>query len=381
MREPPYDAAIIGGGPAGATAAIHLARLGFRTCVVERRAFPRETLCGEFLSREVLQILDALGLAEYFRSLRPNPLTAFRYCPERTRSFSSTFRFPAYGMKRGAFDAFLLDHARDAGATIYQPATVERVLREGPQYDLLITIPEGRRHLTARRVIAAYGKSNPLDKALQRDFLRRKSRLNGVKFHVPRRCLNVFPEHEIQIFTSRNAYCGVNAVNDDTATVCFLERRSEGDPPPRTRIAELRHSNPHFARLVTPDFESAMDDAPIYGAGNIFFGEKRVVEDGIFMVGDAARVIAPLAGDGIGMAMQSGKIVSTVFDETRKNHLSEQAMDRLYSTTWRSFFQRRLQLAGTIQHVLFSRYGRGIGSSILSAFPATLSSLIEHTRG
>ncbi len=381
MSEPDYDIAVIGGGPAGSTAAIYTARMGFRTCLIEKKSFPREILCGEFLSREVIEILEELQLTEQFQSLRPNPLTAFRYCPDHSHPFTSEFRFTAYGMKRGTFDSFLLDNARSAGVTVYQPAAVESVCRKEAQYDLVVADSEGEKHLTAHHVIAAYGKFSPLDKNFHRDFLQHKSRLNGVKLHFPTKYLRNFSNNEIHIFTARSMYCGVNVVNDNTATLCFLERRFKDGVPPRARIVELLRCNPHFAALVSSDFESVIETFPIYGAGNVFFGKKSFVENGIFMIGDAAHVIAPLAGDGIGMAMQSAKMISTVLDQNRQNSLSEEATEKLYSTMWKLYFQRRLRFALMIQHALFSRWGKRAGTQILSTFPHMLSSLIEYTRG
>ncbi len=55
-----YDVAVIGGGPAGSTAALYLSRKGFRTCIIEKHLFPRETLCGEFLSGEVIRIIEKI---------------------------------------------------------------------------------------------------------------------------------------------------------------------------------------------------------------------------------------------------------------------------------------------------------------------------------
>ena len=49
-----YDIIIAGGGPAGASAAIHLATRGARVLLAEQKKFPREKLCGEFISPECL---------------------------------------------------------------------------------------------------------------------------------------------------------------------------------------------------------------------------------------------------------------------------------------------------------------------------------------
>src|SRR5262245_23043750 len=59
-----YDAIVVGGGPAGATAGIALARAGWRVAVVERKAFPRSKVCGEFISATSWPLLDALGVSD-----------------------------------------------------------------------------------------------------------------------------------------------------------------------------------------------------------------------------------------------------------------------------------------------------------------------------
>jgi flavin-dependent dehydrogenase len=381
MNEEQYDIAIIGAGPAGSTAAHYLARLKLRTCVIERKSFPRETVCGEFLSGEVTEILHELNLFKQFRSLQPNTLTAFRYSPEHSHSYNSALPFIAYAMKRGKFDAFLLEHARKAGAAVYQPATVDQVCKKKEQYQITLSVDGRQEQITSRSVIGAYGKSSPLDKTLQRDFVGSKSRLNGVKFHIPKKLMHLVPTHEIQIYTTKDMYCGVNTVDDETVTVCFLERHLSNGAPARERITDLIKLNKHFAEIVSNGFEASIDSFPVYGAGDVYFGKKNIVENGIFMIGDASRVIAPLAGDGIGMAMQSAKVLASVFEEGRKNVLNNETLAGIYHAKWNIHFRRRLYVAQKLQTMLLSQIGKKAGEALLGGFPSLLSAAIEHTRG
>ena len=91
------------------------------------------------------------------------------------------------------------------------------------------------------------------------------------------------PEHEIQIYTARNIYCGVNAIDDETVTVCFLERHLSGGAPARERIIELIKLNKRFAEIVSGNFEASIESFPFYGAGDIYFGKKNIVENGFMM--------------------------------------------------------------------------------------------------
>ena len=62
----PFDAVVLGAGPAGATAALLLARAGWSVALVEKTAFPRRKVCGEYLSATNLPLLRELGLSERF---------------------------------------------------------------------------------------------------------------------------------------------------------------------------------------------------------------------------------------------------------------------------------------------------------------------------
>ncbi len=381
MQRNDYDVVIAGGGPAGSIAGTYLSRMGFSVCIIEKKEFPREVLCGEFLSREVLDILTDIGLREQFLHLKPNPISSFRFCPDYPRTFSAPLTFIGYGLKRGAFDLLLLHAAQQAGAAVIQPAAVEGIVRIGQGFQVNVTDGTGAKSIRCTHVIAAYGKFNVLDKTIRRDPPHRVSSLNGIKFHVPKHLFVDYPENEIQIFTTDALYCGVNVVNEGTATVCFLEKRSREDLRPRERLADLIRTNRHFRKIVHPDFAAAIESFPIYGTSNIYFGKKSLVENGIMMIGDSAQVIAPLSGDGIGMAMQCGKLAAESIDEgRRKNYRSEELLVR-YSQQWHSAFRRRLWTAGIIQSIFMSKNGRRISNTILSSFPKILSSIIEHTRG
>ncbi|MCX6134527.1 MAG: NAD(P)/FAD-dependent oxidoreductase [Ignavibacteriales bacterium] len=381
MAENRYDCVVIGGGPAGATVALQLARAGYSVCLVERRTFPREILCGEFLSHEVVGITRDLGIESEFLSLGPARISRFTLCPDRGPMFSELLGFAGYGMKRGAFDELLLNTAARNGVKLLQPAEADDILRSADGFEIHCRMDGAPLILYSRWCICAYGKTSPLDKRLGRQCAGARTQMNGMKFHVPSEALVGIDEDEIRIFAGPGMYCGVNHVGNGFATICFLERRSGDDVPPRARLRELMRANPHFADVMGGSGIATAERAQVYGTGNIFFGARNLVENGIFMIGDAGRVISPLAGDGISMAMQSAHMLGRLFLDARSSTPDERALEAEYRRRWELMFNSRIRAAAALQRIVLSTPLRRFGVALLSLSPSLLRSAISLTRG
>ena len=133
-----FDIAIIGGGPAGSSAGILLSKKGYSVSIIEKKTFPREVLCGEFISKEVVEFLKVNFLFEEFIKLSPNIITSFRFTGENGKELLSLLEFPAYGIRRSKLDSFFLNKARENGAEIYQPAEVKEIQKQAEGYVLKI---------------------------------------------------------------------------------------------------------------------------------------------------------------------------------------------------------------------------------------------------
>ncbi len=376
-----YDAAIIGGGPAGATAAIYLAEYGFKVCLFEKKIFPRETLCGEFLSKEVIEIIKELNLFDKFISLHPNPINTFRFINDNGKELSANFDFTAYGLRRSAFDTLLLDVARERGVKVFQPYEFSEIEKSEGDYKVSAQNQNGlSTELQCKFVIAAYGKQNILDKTLNRSFAGQKSFLNGVKFHFPKTGLKNILPNEIRIYISNGIYCGVNEVDNDTVTLAFLENRTTLKKSSRQNLIEFISRNESFINIFVGNSFEQINELPAYGSGNIYFGKKNLIENGVFMIGDAAGVIAPLAGDGIGMALQSAKMIASILAKSKKESLSAEETEYLYKNSWKRLFAKRLFSATLIQKILLQSRFRNAAVNFVKMFPSVLPRLIDATR-
>jgi geranylgeranyl reductase family protein len=164
-----YDVAIIGGGPAGSTAAALLARAGRRVVVFEREKFPRFHI-GESLLPFSMKAFTRLGLHEKF--LRAGFMKKFGgemfgSCSDKGTKFyfKNAYRSQtdhAYQVTRSEFDKVLLDHARESGVEVCEETVVRRVTFANEYADLATGQNGSSNNLRARYVIDASGRNSLL---------------------------------------------------------------------------------------------------------------------------------------------------------------------------------------------------------------------------
>src|SRR6185503_18978827 len=128
-----YDVIIAGAGPAGSSAAIHLATNGLKVLLVEQKKFPRPKLCGEFISPDCLDHFKRLGVNDEMLSAGGAAITRTVFYARGGKSvdvpsewFSSGAS--ALGLSRAEMDHKLLERAKAAGVTVLEEANVSGLL-------------------------------------------------------------------------------------------------------------------------------------------------------------------------------------------------------------------------------------------------------------
>src|SRR5581483_6739870 len=119
---------IIGGGPAGAACAAHLADAGHEVMLIERTSSPHHKVCGEFISIETQAALARLGIdAAGLGAVAIDELSVFT----TRRSVHAPLPFRALSLSRYRLDAALLSRAAESGAAIERGVAARHVAREG----------------------------------------------------------------------------------------------------------------------------------------------------------------------------------------------------------------------------------------------------------
>ena len=193
------DVVIIGGSLAGAACARELTRRGVEAVAFERDHFPREKVCGGFLSPGAVDLLDELGLGE---PVRRAGATTVRSARVRMGKWDLSFDLPGSGMgiSRRTLDAIVADHPA------VRHGAVRHVERDGEGFRVRLDKVE----ISARIVIDAAGK-------LSRFTPRRSVPQFGVQFYEPETGGDV-----LDFWFFDGCYGGAVRVESGRSNACFL---------------------------------------------------------------------------------------------------------------------------------------------------------------
>src|SRR6185503_6657052 len=184
-----FDVIIAGAGPAGSSAAIHLARGGLHVLLVEQKKFPRPKLCGEFISPECRRHFETLGVGDAMTSSAPASITETVIYSTRGHHVtipSSWFGGPAaLGLSRAVMDNVLLRRAQAYGVTVIEGATItEPILDKDIVCGVKLKLNGDEQHHTAPLTIDATGRARILTRKLNSHEPKSKAKLIAFKVHL-----------------------------------------------------------------------------------------------------------------------------------------------------------------------------------------------------
>ncbi|MBP2413132.1 geranylgeranyl reductase family protein [Arthrobacter stackebrandtii] len=315
---------VVGAGPAGSTAAYHLASAGIEVTVLEKTRFPREKVCGDGLTPRAVREMQLMGLphdtADGWR--RNQGLRLIAGGRRIEVPWPELTDFPNYGLIRTrlGFDEALAAHARAAGATILEGHSVTTALMDdagtvvGARASLLDS--SGRKtgetaDFHADVVLAADGNSTRT--AVSLGMAKRDDRPMGVAY----RTYFTSPRHNddwmegwLELSSPDGkvlpGYGWVFGVGDGTSNVGLGILNSSKEFGKLDYRAVLRDWT--AAMPAEWGFSPENQVGPIRGAAlPMGFNRTPHYSKGLMLLGDSGGMVSPFNGEGISYAMESAR--------------------------------------------------------------------------
>lgn len=357
-----YDVAIAGAGPAGTSAAIHLATHGARVLLVEQKRFPRPKLCGEFISPECLPHFERLGVANEMISAAPATITRTVFYSRHGRSVNVPSEWfggngRALGLSRAEMDLNLLDRAKSAGARVLEDTHAsELILDRGCVRGLRLKCGNEIKDYHALVTIDATGRTRALARKLKARRLPEHNnpyRLVAFKAHLENARV---AEGACEIYSYPGGYGGLSNVEGGVSNFCFIAsakdvRRCGSDP--EAVIRENVFRNPRAGYTLA----HARANSEWLSVSLERFGRRNLVPvDGVLTIGDAAAFIDPFSGSGMLIALESGELAARTITnqlEALRQGTSFAPLAREYRVEYGKKFDSRLRICSLLRRAAF----------------------------
>ena len=378
-----YDVIVAGGGPAGASAAIHLARDGMRVLLVEQKKFPRAKLCGEFISPECWNHFEKLGVANAMKSAGPALLEETIFYSTKGHHVAVPSKWfggrAAFGLSRAVMDEVLLRGAQNDGVSVLEGASIaEPIVESGSVGGVRVKTNNGHDEYRASITVDATGRARILSRHIDRKLDQRTVRRPSlVAFKVHLRNTRVTPG-ACEIYFYPGGYGGLSTVESGTSNLCFIiaaeyVKRCDSDPDRVMREFVMKN------RRAAHTLESAAPCDEWLSASWERFGRQRPSPaPGLLAIGDSAAFIDPFTGSGMLMAFESGELAAQTI--VRHQTASFAGLADAYTASYNQTFAPRLRICGLLRRAAFSPRLAELGIAICGASERLRNRLARATR-
>jgi geranylgeranyl reductase family protein len=356
-----FDLVIVGAGPAGCTTALNLAGSGLKAALVDRSDLPADKVCGDAISGTALSVIKRLpgGSFEKFLKLEPKiPSWGIRFAapngdlldlpfvPDKTPETSP----PGYICKRKIFDGFLQQMVRDLTPfRLTGNFHVKTILRENGFFILKGEDEE----LRCRLIVGADGALSAVGRILGEHSINPRQYCLGVRAYFSG-VKNLHPENFIELHFLEDllpGYFWIFPMADGLVNAglgIFYEKMKVAPRSPAEMLQVIIRTHPSLS-----DRFAMSEMAGKIGAHGLPLGPdpKPISGNGFLLAGDAASLIDPFSGEGIGNAMVSGEIAAKVVMESFAAGDHFAAFLKQYDERIRKRLWRELKTSHTIQEL------------------------------
>ncbi|MGX8702560.1 NAD(P)/FAD-dependent oxidoreductase [Caproiciproducens sp.] len=314
------DVVVVGGGPGGSTCAAFLARAGVDVLILDKETFPREKPCGDCQSGVTCVILNELGWLDGLREISYENHGIILTSPDYTKlTVTAPFSGMRYDTPRRIYDDFMVKHAVKEGAELLEECWVYDVIKEDGYVRGVKAKYQGQKiEIRAKMVIGADGAHS-----------------------IVAQKIGMFPDLDNNVAVVGRCYY------ENVDMEPYNEIHFDGDVipgyvwifPEKDKLANVglgftRDTYPRDGKSLQETLEFWINKSPF---GEKLRGKKRIGEfrgwripDGVqrmdnyvpgcMLVGDAASMVMPSTGEGIGPAMVTGKLTAQITVEALKQN-------------------------------------------------------------
>lgn len=306
-----YDVLIAGAGPAGCTAALALKDAGLKVLLLEKSIFPRDKVCGDAIPSRAIAVLKTIApeLVTEMSTFNKLLLTKRTQIVYNTKSLHFNWKIPAYTCTRMDFDNKLFGMVEEhTDTTIIQNTRLRSITKNSKGY--AVADDKGNVY-NARLVIGADGAQSIVAKQLAGYKLDREHHIAAVRAYYKN--VSGVDEHCTEMYVNKQfspGYFWIFPIEGGMANVGFGMLSCDV----AERNINMKQSLQNFINTVPELQERFKQATAVTGieGHSLPVGSRRVTMSGeaFMLAGDAASLIDPITGEGIGNAMLSGRLAA-----------------------------------------------------------------------
>ena len=337
-----YDIIIVGGGPAGTSAALYAYKMGLKTIILDKNTFPRDKICGDALSGKSVKYMRELGVLDQVPNLNGSTIRRITFGSPSHKQFDIHLNNPqnkgdikeGYVIPREIYDNFLFEKAKEV-TEIIENFNVNDLLYEN------------------NKIIGISGKHK---KEVHQIYAPLILGCDGAKSTIARKLGFHTEDQENTAIAIRCYYEGVKGLTDQIE-LHFVDEVLPGYFwlfPAGDNIANIGLGlSKKFAKKDERKLSQILDEVTASPYFKDRFSDAKKLEkpkgwslplgriqrpsygDGFMLLGDAAGLIDPFTGEGIGNAMASAKFAVEVASEAKKNNdYSKDVLSKYHKLVW-----------------------------------------------
>jgi len=366
------DVAIIGGGLAGLSLSIDLRKRGHDVVVIEKGSYPRQKVCGEYISMESHEYLHRIcpSLLDY----NLPPITNFKLSSTSRNEFQTKLDLGGFGISRFLLEELLYTEATKQGVVFMLKCKALDIGYD--KIDDIYRIKTISGDVNAKLVCNSTGRKSNFE-TKERETNGSGTNYVGIKYHVK---IDRDPRF-VEIHNFPGGYCGISGIEENKTCICYIVnskmlKNVENSIPNLEKKYLFQNAN---LKIIFNTAEFLFKD-PVTISG-INFKTKSPVSDNVFFLGDSAGMIAPVTGNGMSMALRSASVFASMADQYLSKSISKQELIANYAGFWNKEFSSLGNLSPHFQKLSEYPVLANMCIKLFKPFPSLAKGMITKTHG